>query len=35
MGNCLQYETMSNLKGYKHLSSKSLEFKINFENGLE
>lgn len=35
MGDYLQYETMSNLKCFKHFSSKSLEFKINFEKGLE
>lgn len=35
MGDYLQYETMSNLKGCKHFSSRSLEFKINFEKGLE
>jgi len=35
MEDYLQYETISNLKGCKHFSGRSLEFKMNFERAVE
>ncbi|PKU39839.1 tudor domain-containing protein 3 isoform x1 [Limosa lapponica baueri] len=35
MGDSLQCETISNLTGCKHFTSKFLEFKMNFEKDLE
>lgn len=35
MGDYLQYETISNLKGCKHFNRKPLEFKINFGKSAE